>query len=432
MDNDTESVSSPERNDPGSHGKSSGHTLISGIRRIIEGFVIVIVAFLAGWSGSYAYHGLPLGEYLPFLPSVSGRSDGGQGDVLTTVVTEDRNLVDIIERSAPSVVSVVATKDVQTARRFGGSPFFFFFQDPFEAERGGETTERRRVGSGTGFFVDESGLIVTNRHVVADEAADYTVLLDGGREYEATVLARDPVQDIAVLRIEPEAGETFPSLDFGDSDTIRVGQTVIAIGNSLGEFSNSVSRGIVSGLGRSVTAGTGYGDTEILSGIIQTDAAINPGNSGGPLLSLSGEVIGVNVAVAQGAENVGFAIPSAQIRRIVDDVRETGKISTPFFGVRYAMVDETIQKENSLPYPYGAIVVRGNLVTDLAVVPGSPADRAGIVENDIVLEIDGTKIDTDHPLGNVLSRYRASDTVEIRVWHKGEEKTVSIALGERP
>lgn len=432
MKDDTESIFSSERSDKKSDTTTFGGALVSGIRRIVEGCVIVFVAFIAGWSGSYAYHEFPLERYLPFLSSVSERRDDGHENAHTTVPVEDRSLVDIIEQSSPSVVSVVATKDVQTVRRFGGSPFFFFFQDPFEVDRDEGATERRQVGSGTGFFVDESGLIVTNRHVVSDEEADYTVLLDGGREYEAVVLARDPVQDIAVLRIEAEDGETFPSLDFGDSDTLRVGQTVVAIGNSLGEFSNSVSRGIVSGLGRSVTAGTGYGDTETLSDIIQTDAAINPGNSGGPLLDLAGSVIGINVAVAQGAENVGFAIPVNQIRRIVEDVRETGKISTPFVGVRYAMIDEEIQKANSLPYAYGAIVVRGERVTDLAVVPGSPADQAGIVENDIILEIGGTKLDTDHPLGNVLSRYRAGDEVEFRIWHKGEEKTVRVTLKERP
>lgn len=404
---------------------------VSGIRRIVEGIVIIIVAFCAGYAGSFAYHELPLAKYLPFLP-VSFERSSSTGNGLSMVAPSDQNLVDIIERSSPSVVSVVATKDVQTMRRFGGSPFFFFFQDPFEVNREEGTTERRQVGSGTGFFVDESGLIVTNRHVVADEAADYTVLLDGGREYRASVLARDPVQDIAVLRIEPEAGETFPSLAFGDSDALRVGQTVVAIGNSLGEFSNSVSRGIVSGLGRSVTAGTGYGDTETLSDIIQTDAAINPGNSGGPLLDLSGSVIGINVAVAQGAENIGFAIPANQIRRIVDDVRETGKISAPFLGVRYAMIDEEIQEANSLPYAYGAIIIRGERVTDLAVVPGSPADRAGIVESDIILEIEGTSLDTDRPLGNVLSQFRSGDEVELRIWHKGDEKTVRVTLDERP
>ncbi len=417
-------------------GKKEGNHNISRrfsdvFRKIARvGFLVLIAAF-SGWSGSYIDRMIPLETVLPFLSS--GPEPKTDRDGLPVAMPEDQSLVDIIDRVSPSVVSVVATKDVPVVRQFGGSPFSLFFQDPFQIGEGsGDGTERRQVGSGTGFFVDESGLIVTNRHVVSDEDADYTVLLDGGQEYEAIVLARDPIQDIAVLRVRSEEGKMFPSLEFGDSDMLRVGKTVVAIGNSLGEFSNSVSRGIVSGLGRSVTAGTGYGDPETLSDIIQTDAAINPGNSGGPLLDLSGKVIGINVAVAQGAENIGFAIPANQVRRVVDDIRETGKISVPFLGLRYAMIDEAVQKENALPYPYGAIVVRGNLATDLAVVPGSPADKAEIVENDIVLEIDGTKIDTDHPLGNILSRYRAGDEVELRIWHKGEEKSVSVTLEERP
>lgn len=414
------------RPEPGA-GPSSARRKGHPFRKALEAAIFVAVAFVAGLLGSFADRIFLSDVHLPFFVAETEEAESG-GAVLPA--SEDRTLVDIVERSSAAVVSVIATKDVPTARRFGGFPFFFFGNDPYDAGNGGET-ERQRIGSGTGFFVDPSGLIVTNRHVVSDEEADYTVLLDGGKEYEATVLGRDAVQDIAVLRIEPKEGEIFPTLSLGDSDALRVGQTVVAIGNSLGEFSNSVSRGIVSGLGRSVTAGSVYGESETLSDIIQTDAAINPGNSGGPLLDLSGAVIGVNVAVAQGAENVGFAIPAGQIRRIVEDVRATGKISMPFLGVRYALVDEEIREANALPYGYGAVVVRGTRVAELAVSPGSPADKAGIEENDIILEIDGTRIDTDHPLGNVLARYRAGDEIVVRVFHDGEERDVRVTLAER-
>lgn len=397
------------------------------LRKVTEAIFIVVTAFFAGALGSFADRTFLADSRLPFVDTETETEEVPEPGL---PAPEDRTLVGIVERSSAAVVSVVATKDVPTARRFGGFPFFFFGNDPYDAGSGTET-ERQEVGSGTGFFVDPSGLIVTNRHVVSDGEADYTVLLDGGKEYEATVLGRDTVQDIAVLKVEPKEGETFPTLSLGDSDTLRVGQTVVAIGNSLGEFSNSVSRGIVSGLGRSVTAGSVYGESETLSDIIQTDAAINPGNSGGPLLDLSGAVIGINVAVAQGAENVGFAIPAGQVSRIVEDVRATGKISMPFLGIRYAIVDEEIRKANSLPYGYGAVVVRGARVAELAVSPGSPADRAGIEENDIILEIDGTRIDTDHPLGNVLARYRPGDEVVLRVFHDDEERDVRVTLSER-
>ena len=242
------------------------------------------------------------------------------------------------------------------------------------------------------------------------------------------MLARDPVQDIAILKID---GSGFPALDFGDSDGVRVGQTAVAIGNSLGEFSNTVSRGIISGLKRSLVAGSGRGGSERLSGIIQTDAAINPGNSGGPLLDLSGRVIGVNVAMAQGAQNIGFAIPVNGIKNALKEVKDTGKISAPFLGVRYVPVTADIQKANNLPFSYGALVLRGQNMTDLAVVPGSPADKAGIVENDIILEIDGMKLDDQNQLSDVIGMKHAGDTVTLKVWHKGATTDVKATLEER-
>nr|MBP9728482.1 trypsin-like peptidase domain-containing protein [Candidatus Moranbacteria bacterium] len=268
----------------------------------------------------------------------------------------------------------------------------------------------------------------TNKHVVADEQAEYTVILGDKTEHPAKVLARDPSNDIAVIKIE---GENFPVLTLGDSDTIRVGETIIAIGNPLGEFENSVSRGIISGLKRSFEASSGMGDSERLSGIIQVDAAINPGNSGGPLFSLEGVVVGVNVAMAQGAENIGFALPVNQVKRIVEQVRTTGRLSFPYLGVRSITLNDALQKKTGLPYNYGALVVRGDTITDFAVIPGSPADKAGIVENDILLEINGEKIDETHGLISFMGQYAVGDEVTVKVWHKGEVKDIKVKLEER-
>jgi S1-C subfamily serine protease len=196
---------------------------------------------------------------------------------------------------------------------------------------------------------------------VSDDEATYTVVQSGGKEFEAKVLGKDPNNDIAILKIE---GENFPVLPLGDSDAIKVGQTAIAIGNPLGEFANSVSRGIVSGIKRDVTAGSGFGQEERLTNIIQTDAAINPGNSGGPLFDIKGRVIGINVAVAQGAENIGFALPINDVKRIITQVRETGRIVTPYIGVRYALLNEKAAKTLNLPYNYGALILRGQNITD--------------------------------------------------------------------
>lgn len=346
------------------------------------------------------------------------------------VVTEsDSAIVDAIAKSMPGVVSIVISKDVPKIRNFqspfGGFPFFF--NDPTPDRNGGVGSQKQQIGSGSGFFVSEEGLIVTNKHVVADAQADYTVLV-GEKEYTATVLARDPSNDIALLRIE---GSGFTALPLGDSGALQVGETVLAVGNPLGEFANSVSRGIISGLKRTLTAGSGRGDTEQLLGIIQTDAAINPGNSGGPLLNISGEVIGINVAMAQGAENIGFAIPINQVKKVIDQVKKTGKISTAYLGVRYVPIDEQLKKDADLPFDFGVLVARGETIRDFAVMPGSPADKAGIMENDILLEIDGVQIDADHSLVSLLSQYSPNDVVTLKVWHKGDTKDMKVVLGER-
>jgi S1-C subfamily serine protease len=223
----------------------------------------------------------------------------------------------------------------------------------------------------------------------------------------------------------------FPVVELGESKSIRVGQTVVAIGYSLGEFANSISKGIVSGLGRSILAGSAFGRTERLSDIIQTDAAINPGNSGGPLLDIYGRVIGVNVAVAQDAENVGFALPIDPVRDIIKQVQETGEIATPFLGVRYMIVDEYIARENNLDFDYGALVLRGTNRSDLAVVPGSPADKASIEENDIILEISGEKITEEMPLESIISQYNVGDEVTLKIWSEGKTREETVTLDKR-
>jgi len=192
-----------------------------------------------------------------------------------------------------------------------------------------------------------------------------------------------------------------------------------------------VTSGIISGLKRNVFAGSQLGMREELTDIIQTDAAINPGNSGGPLFDISGDVIGINVAMAQGAENIGFALPINGVKRIIEQVRTTGKISVPYIGVRYVILNDVIQKENNLPYNYGALILRGQTMTDFAVIPGSPADKAGLTENDVILEINGTKIDETHLLGTVINQYNVGDELTLKIWHKGDMKDVKVTLKER-
>lgn len=347
------------------------------------------------------------------------------------IIQEDSAIIEAVKETMPAVVSIVISKDIPKIQNRGwnpfGDPFGFYFnqEDNFSNE-----TEKQKIGGGTGFILTKDGMIVTNRHVVDDSSADYTVVTNDEKEHSAKVLAVDPYNDIAIIKIE---GDNFPTLSLGNSDSVQIGQTVIAIGNSLGEFSNTVSRGIISGLKRNLTAGGFAGKAEKLTNIIQTDAAINPGNSGGPLLNMDKEVIGINVAIAQGAQNIGFAIPSNQIKKVFEQVKETGKISTPFIGIRYISVNKEIQEENNLPYSYGALVARGDRIVDLAVIPGSPADKAGISENDILLEINGEKINEEKgsSLISIINQYNIGDEVEIKLWHKGEEKKVKVTLEEK-
>ena len=342
------------------------------------------------------------------------------------IIEEDSAVIDVVEKSTPAVVSIVISKDVPKIQRFF-DPFGFFDNSSGQDSAVGDT-QKEKIGAGTGFIITTDGMIATNKHVVSDATAEYTVLTSDGKEHPAKVLARDPLNDIAVIKID---GTDYPTLDFGDSDNLKIGQTAIAIGNSLGEFSNTVSKGIISGLKRNLTAGGGRGDSEKLSDIIQTDAAINPGNSGGPLLDISGKVIGINVAIAQGAQNVGFAIPATQVRKITEQVKTTGKISTPYLGVRYIPIDEALQKQIKLPFSHGVMILRGQAMTDFAVIPGSPADKAGLVENDVILEINGQKIDEKNGLVDLLAKFDVGAEITLKIWHKGDIKEIKVKLEER-
>lgn len=398
---------------------------------------VILIIFISAFSG--AVFGLFSGEVSKMVyPALSRKfgkyfpqkdESGAKVDVQKqSVIREDSAVIDVAEKSSSAVVSIIITKDVPKVRNFFQNPFGSeFFFSPFGWQEEPET-EKQQVGGGSGFFVDSSGIMVTNKHVVEDTQAEYTVMTNDGKEYSAQVLVRHPVLDIAIIKVE---GNNFPVLDLGNSDNLKVGQTVIAIGNSLGEFSNTVSKGIVSGLRRNVTAGSGYGQTERLTNIIQTDAAINPGNSGGPLFDINGKVIGINVAMAVGAENIGFAIPANQIKNSLEQIKAKGKISIPFLGVRYIIINKEIQKDANLSFDYGALVVRGQKVTDFAVIPGSPADKAGIAENDIILEINGKKVTEDNQLSDIIALYNVGDELALKVWHKGEIKDMKVKMEEK-
>ncbi len=346
----------------------------------------------------------------------------------------EEHITEMVATANQAVVSVIATRDVPVYERYYEDIF-----DPFGWFGGGlgvprvreQGTEEREVGGGSGFFVSADGHLVTNRHVVADTEARYSIVTSDGAVYAVTVLARDPAFDIAVLQVVDEVATEFPHLQFGDSDRLRLGETVVAIGNALAEFRNSVSRGVVSGLSRSVQARDQRGMIEQLDRVIQTDAAINLGNSGGPLLNLRGEVVGVNVAASLRAENVGFALPANMVAQIVRSVQETGEIVRPFLGVRHIPVTARLAELNNLPVSYGALVNRGQTPEELAVMPGSAAARAGIQEGDIIVQIGDRRLDQTS-LAQAIRSFAVGETVEIIIWRDDTEITLQATLSASP
>lgn len=347
--------------------------------------------------------------------------------------TEEQKVIEVVKKASPAVVSIIVTKDLPVIEEY--NPFEEFFNEPFLSpfefrvpQYRQKGTEKKEIGGGTGFIISSDGLILTNKHVVEDENAEYTVLTNDGNKFPAQVLARDPVQDLAIIKINKDR---LPTLSLGNSDNIQIGQSVITIGNALGEFRNTVSVGVVSGLRRTITASGSLGGNETLEEVIQTDAAINRGNSGGPLLNLSGEVIGVNTAIALGAENIGFAIPINKAKKDINDVKTKGRIVYPFLGVRYIIITKDFAEKNNLSVDYGVLVHQGEDQTALAVTPGSAADQAGIQENDIILEFGGVKINQNNSLAKLISQKNVGDTVTLKILHQGKEMVVQIILGER-
>ncbi|MFA5870355.1 MAG: trypsin-like peptidase domain-containing protein [Candidatus Paceibacterota bacterium] len=341
-----------------------------------------------------------------------------------------------VDMASRSVVAISASKDVPLLEECAYDPFADSLPPEFRDLFGGgmqfsrpcesSKTEKKEIGGGSGFVISEDGLILTNKHVIYDEKAEYTVFMSDGKKYPAKVLAKDPVNDIAILKVD---ARLIPA-KLGNSDSIKLGQTAIAIGNALGEYRNTVSVGVISGLARSVTAsGSGIG-TETINGVIQTDAAINPGNSGGPLLNLRGEVIGINTAIVSGAQNIGFAIPINQAKRAIDSVKKTGSIKTPYLGVRYIMLNEEIAKKQELSITEGALV-RGD-GSGPAVTKDSPAARAGVKAEDIIIAIDGEKITSTTILGAIIQKHNIGDMVTLSIKRGGETLSLKATLVERP
>lgn len=348
------------------------------------------------------------------------RSGSGSELRVQNIVKEESTVIDVAEKVSPSVVTVGISKTAMVRSPGRISPF----SDPFGLFRqqfGGQIEEQQiNEDIGSGFVISADGLIVTNKHVVDDLEAKYRVITNDDKEYEVQKIYRDPANDLAIVKIDTSG---LQPVELGDSSQLKVGQFVIAIGTALGEFRHTVTTGVVSGLGRGITASSPFEDAaERLDNVIQTDAAINPGNSGGPLLNSAGQVIGVNTAVSASGQNIGFALPINIVKEAIDNFNKTGQFSRPYLGIRYRM----LPMRTALQYevPTGAYIEE--------VIADSPAARGGIEEEDIITKFAGQKLDgeSENGLAEAIASKKVGDRVEVEVYRDGENMTLSVTLEE--
>lgn len=337
------------------------------------------------------------------------------GNDRVKIIQEESTVIGIVDRVSPSVVTIGISTTRSSRSFFELDPFNPF--SPFRERQGESKKIEQDIGSG--FIVSEDGLIVTNKHVVSEAGATYRVITKDGKEYSAERIYRDPTNDLAILKISASG---LAPIEMGDSSQLKVGQFALAIGTALGEFRNTVTTGVVSGVGRGITAGSPFdGFSEELDNLIQTDAAINPGNSGGPLLNSSGQVIGVNTAVAQSAQNIGFAIPINIVKDALQNFNQTGQFSRPFFGIKYQKISRDIALLNEVPE--GAYLVE--------IIANSPAENAGLEEGDIITKIDNTRVaGDDGEVAKIISKKKVGDTVTVTYWRDEKESTVTATLIE--
>jgi len=381
---------------------------------------IILLAIVALVSATFgAFGGFFFDQYLSFTSGLLPESDLADRNIVR-LIEEESSTIDVVDRVAPAVVSIVVERKLS---EINGNIFYLedFFYDQNNSSQEDNPDELVEVSAGTGFIVTSDGYVVTNRHVLENKNAVYTVVTNDDQEYSAEIVDTDPFFDIAILKID---GENFPTVSFGDSDNVRVGQTVIAIGNALSQYQNSVTKGVVSGVNRRISAFAYSTGSEVIEGAIQTDAAINPGNSGGPLINLFGEVIGMNTAISSNGQGLGFAIPINEVKSAVESVKQDGRIVRPWLGVRYLVIDEDLAKENSLSVEQGAWITADYDVD--AVVSDSPADKAGLKRDDIIIKVGDQTLSEKNTLSKIIRSYLSGDVVELTVLR--DEKTIKLSV----
>ncbi|MDD4900682.1 MAG: trypsin-like peptidase domain-containing protein [Patescibacteria group bacterium] len=367
-------------------------------------YLLISLIFFIGLSGWLA-----LNFYSPNIASV----------VADTLRLDDQEAtIRAINKVMPAVVSIIIVDQKITVL--------------INLSTGEKTEQKVKVqkGSGTGFLISADGLILTNKHVVSageEKTAEYRIILGSGKQYYAQLIGKDPINDLAVLKI---FDKNLPYVQLGDSDKLSIGSSVIAIGNTLGRYQNSATKGIISGLGRSIEASDQSGNqAETLDNVLQTDADINLGNSGGPLVDLNGNIVGINVATDQTGSSVGFAIPVNDAKPVIKSVREIGRIVRPRLGIRYHMLTPEIAQEYKLAKDSGAWIST-NETGGPAVLAGSPADQAGLKPGDIIMEVNGIKIQGKTTLLSVIQNYKPGDKIGLRVFRDGKIIILTVVLDE--
>jgi S1-C subfamily serine protease len=347
-------------------------------------------------------------------------------------MAEEKQIIKTIQRVMPAVISIVISKSLKELEKelpslypqlTPGNPLLQIPPDKIDAHG------MVQISGGSGFIVDPNGVILTNKHVIAESHVSYTVITNNNERYEASVLARDPVNDVAILKIKPK--RKLPIVKLGNSDKLELGQTVLAIGNALGIFKNTVSMGIISGLSRSISAQTDpTSPPQEMRGLIQTDAAINPGNSGGPLVDLLGRAVGINAAIVFGAQNINFAIPIKSAERDLSDLKKYGRIRRPLLGLRYLILNEDLKEKLGLPVNYGAFIVKEHPL-DQAVIPGSPAAKGGLKEKDIILEWNGERVTPEKSIQDFLENCKVGENIHMKVLRGKKKLEIKLTLAER-
>lgn len=357
-----------------------------------KNLLLIPACFVAGLGGAWTYVGSGLFPTMQSTKSIEMQRVIAEGEVVT----------DIAKQVSPSVVSITFEAAVS-----GG-----YFGTSYEQ------------GAGTGIILSKDGYILTNKHVLPSGASNVKVIANDGTTYDkVTIVGRDPINDLAFLKISGVNNLTPAKL--GDSAQLTVGNKVVAIGNALGQFQTTVTSGIVSGINRSITAGDET-SSENLSNLIQTDAAINPGNSGGPLVNINGEVIGINTAVSQGAEGIGFAIPINEAKGLIKGVLAKGTIERGYLGVRYVMLDAETAKYFNLSRTSGAYITGSGQTS--AVVADSPAAKAGLKEGDIITKVNDTELTDGVSLVGQLAQFSPGDSVKLSILRDGSTRTVTVKL----